>query len=156
VSYFSIIYLGLLGAFVLAMRIDFGPWVLLMFVFVVKSADIGAYSFGSLFGRHKFSPEISPGKSWEGMAGAVVIATIVAVLFAEYCDIMVWWLAIIFGCCFAFLGQMGDLAESMIKRDAKQKNSADRVPGFGGILDIFDSLLPAAPFAYLFFMFSSK
>jgi phosphatidate cytidylyltransferase len=155
-SYFSIIYLGLLGAFVLAVRIDFGPWALLMFVFVVKSADIGAYSFGSLFGKHKFSPEISPGKSWEGMAGAVATATIVAILFAISCDIMVWWLAVIFGSCFAFIGQMGDLAESMIKRDAKQKDSASRVPGFGGILDILDSPLLAAPFAYLFFMFSSR
>jgi phosphatidate cytidylyltransferase len=155
-SYFSIIYLGLLGAFVLAVRIDFGPWALLMFVFVVKSADIGAYSFGSLFGKHKFSPEISPGKSWEGMAGAVATATIVAILFAISCDIMVWWLAVIFGSCFAFIGQMGDLAESMIKRDAKQKDSASIVPGFGGILDILDSPLLAAPFAYLFFMFSSR
>ncbi len=155
-SYFSIIYLGLLGAFVLAVRIDFGPWALLMFVFVVKSADIGAYSFGSIFGKHKFSPEISPGKSWEGMAGAVATATIVAILFATSCDIMVWWLAVIFGFCFAFIGQMGDLAESMIKRDAKQKDSASMVPGFGGILDILDSPLLAAPFAYLFFMFSSR
>ena len=155
-SYFSIIYLGLLGAFVLAVRIDFGPWALLMFVFVVKSADIGAYSFGSIFGKHKFSPQISPGKSWEGMAGAVATATIVAILFAISCDIMVWWLAVIFGSCFAFIGQMGDLAESMIKRDAKQKDSASMVPGFGGILDILDSPLLAAPFAYLFFMFSSR
>ncbi len=156
VSYFSIIYLGLLGSFALGVRIDFGPWALLMFVFVVKSADIGAYSFGSLFGKHKFSPEISPGKSWEGMAGAVATATIVAILFAISCDIMVWWLAVIFGCCFAFIGQMGDLVESMIKRDARQKDSAIAVPGFGGILDILDSLLLAAPFAYLFFMFSYR
>jgi len=155
VSYFSIIYLGLLGAFALGVRIDFGPWATLMFIFVVKSADIGAYSIGSIFGRHKFSPVISPGKSWEGMAGAVATATIVAILFAVICDIMVWWLAVIFGCCFAFIGQMGDLAESMIKRDAKQKDSANRVPGFGGILDILDSLLPTAPFAYLFFMLNS-
>ncbi len=155
-SYFSIIYLGLLGAFALAVRIDFGPWALLMFVFVVKSADIGAYSFGSLFGRHKFSPVISPGKSWEGVAGAVATAIIVAILFAGCCDIMVWWLAIVFGFCFAFIGQMGDLAESMIKRDAKQKDSESRVPGFGGILDIIDSPLLAAPFAYLFFMYSCR
>jgi len=155
VSYFSIIYLGLLGAFALGVRIDFGPWALLMYIFVVKSADIGAYSIGSIFGRHKFSPAISPGKSWEGMAGAVAAAIIVAILFAVICDIMVWWLAVIFGSCFAFIGQMGDLAESMIKRDAKQKDSASRVPGFGGILDILDSLLPAAPFAYLFFMLNS-
>jgi phosphatidate cytidylyltransferase len=155
-SYLSTIYLGLLGAFALGVRIDFGPWALLMYIFVVKSADIGAYSIGSIFGRHKFSPVISPGKSWEGMAGAVATAIIVAILFAVICDIMVWWLAVIFGSCFAFLGQMGDLAESMIKRDAKQKDSASRVPGFGGILDILDSLLPASPFAYLFFMFSSR
>jgi phosphatidate cytidylyltransferase len=156
VSYFSIIYLGLLGAFALGVRIKFGPWALLMYIFVVKSADIGAYSIGSIFGRHKFSPVISPGKSWEGMAGAVTTAIIVAILFAVICDIMVWWLAVIFGFCFAFLGQMGDLAESMIKRDAKQKDSASAVPGFGGLLDILDSLLPTAPFAYLFFMFSSR
>lgn len=155
-SYFSIIYLGLLGAFALGVRIDFGPWALLMYIFVVKSADIGAYSIGSIFGRHKFSPVISPGKSWEGMAGAVATAIIVAILFAVICDIMVWWLAVIFGACFAFIGQMGDLAESMIKRDAVKKDSANMVPGFGGILDILDSLLPAAPFAYLFFMFSSR
>jgi len=155
-NYFSIIYLGLLSAFVLAVRIDFGPWALLMFVFVVKSADIGAYSFGSFFGKHKFSPEISPGKSWEGMAGAVATATIVAILFATSCDIMVWWLAVIFGFCFAFIGQIGDLAESMIKRDAEQKDSANKVPGFGGILDILDSPLLAAPFAYLFFMLNSQ
>lgn len=154
-SFFSIIYLGLLGSFALAVRIDFGPWALLMFVFVVKSADIGAYSIGSIFGRHKFSPKISPGKSWEGMAGAVAAAIIVAILFAVICDIMVWWLAAIFGFCFAFLGQMGDLAESLLKRDAKQKDSANRVPGFGGILDILDSLLVAAPFAYLFFVLNS-
>jgi len=154
-NYFSIIYLGLLSAFCVAIRIDFGPWVLLMFVFTVKSADIGAYAVGSLWGAHKFSPKISPGKTWEGMAGAIAIAMIVTVLFAESCDIMVWWLAAIFGFCFAFIGQFGDLAESMIKRDAEQKDSANNVPGFGGILDIIDSPLAAAPFAYLFFMFST-
>ena len=151
-NYFSIIYLGLLSGFVLGVRIDFGLWPLLMFIFVVKSSDIGAYTIGSLFGRHKFSPKISPGKTWEGMAGAVATAVIVAILFAGSCDIMVWWLAVIFGICFAFIGQVGDLVESMIKRDAEQKDSANDVPGFGGVLDIVDSPLVAAPFAYLFFM----
>ena len=153
-NYFSIIYLGLLSGFVLAVRIDFGLWRLLMFIFTVKSADIGAYAAGASFGRHKFSPKLSPGKTWEGMAGAVAAATLIAVLFAVGCDIMTWWLAAIFGVCFAFIGQFGDLAESMIKRDAEQKDSANNVPGFGGILDIIDSLLAAAPFAYLFFMYS--
>ncbi len=151
-NYFSVIYLGLFSAFVLAVRIDFGPWALLMFVFVVKSADIGAYTIGSFLGKHKFSPKISPGKSWEGMAGAVATAVIVAVSFAVSCDIMSWPAAVFFGCCFAFIGQFGDLAESMLKRDAQQKDSANTVPGFGGILDVIDSPLIAAPFAYLFFV----
>ena len=155
-SYFSILYLGLLSSFCVSMRLEFGLWPLLMFVFVVKSADIGAYAIGSLFGKHKFSPKISPSKSWEGMGGAVAAAMIVAVGFAVICDIMVWWLAVIFGVCFAFIGQIGDLVESMMKRDAEQKDSANNVPGFGGILDIIDSTLVAAPFAYLFFMLSFR
>jgi len=154
-NYFSIIYLGLFSGFCIALRIEFGLWPLLMFIFVVKSADIGAYSIGTIYGRHKFSPKISPGKTWEGMGGACAAAIIVALGFAIICDIMAWWLAIIFGLVFAFIGQMGDLAESMIKRDAEQKDSANKVPGFGGVLDIVDSPLVAAPLAYLFFMWSS-
>jgi len=156
---FSIIYLGLFSGFVLAIRIDFGLWPVLMFVFVVKSSDIGAYAIGTLFGKHKFSPKISPAKTWEGMAAAVVSAMLIAFIFALGFDIMDWWSAIIFGFCFAFIAQAGDLVESMLKRDAEQKDSANRsagcltaVPGFGGILDIIDSPLVAAPFAYLFFM----
>jgi phosphatidate cytidylyltransferase len=151
-NYFSIIYLGLFSVFVSAVRIDFGPWALLMYIFVVKSSDIGAYTIGKPFGRHKFSPKISFGKTWEGMAGAVATAVIVAVSFAVSCDIMSWPAAVLFGCCFAIIGQFGDLAESMLKRDAEQKDSANTVPGFGGILDVIDSPLMAAPFAYLFFI----
>ena len=154
-NYFSILYMGLLSSFCIAIRIEFGLWPLLMFVYVVKSADIGAYSIGSLFGKHKFSPKISPGKTWEGMGGAVGAAIIVAIGFALICDIMPWWPAVMFGLVFAFTGQLGDLAESMIKRDAEQKDSANNVPGFGGVLDIVDSPLVAAPLAYLFFMWSS-
>jgi phosphatidate cytidylyltransferase len=151
-NYFSIAYLGLLSSFCVTIRIEFGLWHLLMFVFVVKSADIGAYAIGTLFGRHKFSPKISPGKSWEGMGGAMAAAALVAIGFALNCGIMPWWSAMIFGLCFAFVGQMGDLVESMMKRDAEQKDSGQKVPGFGGVLDIIDSPLVAAPFAYLFFL----
>jgi phosphatidate cytidylyltransferase len=148
---FSILYLGLLGAFIPAVRILFGPWQLLMLVFVVKCCDIGAYTVGRLFGKHKFSPVISPKKTWEGMAGGVVFAVLAAVAFAVFCDIMSWRLAIVFGVVFAFLGQLGDLAESMLKRDAETKDSSNSVPGFGGILDVVDSVLITAPFGYLFF-----
>lgn len=152
INCFAILYLGLLSGFCVAIRTDFGLWPLLMFVFVIKSADIGAYTVGTLFGKHKFSPGISPGKSWEGMAGAVAAAVIVAIGFAGYCDIMPIWAAIIFGFCFAFIGQLGDLAESMIKRDAERKDSANKIPGFGGVLDIIDSPLIASAFAYLVFI----
>ncbi len=153
---FLVFYIGILSSLVLAVRIEFGMWELLMFIFVVKSADIGAYTAGSLFGRHKFSPKISPGKTWEGMAGAVVFAVSVASIFALSCGIMKAWSAVLFGLVFAFLGQLGDLAESMIKRDAEQKDSGQKVPGFGGILDIVDSPLMTAPFAYLFFKITSS
>lgn len=150
---FTIYYLGILSCFVLAIRIEFGLWELLMFVCVIKSSDIGAWAIGRKFGVHKFSPRISPGKTWEGMGGAVGASVLVAVLFAVFCGIMVWPAALVFGVFLAFVGQLGDLAESIIKRDAGQKDSADKVPGFGGILDIIDSPLMAAPFAYLFFTF---
>jgi phosphatidate cytidylyltransferase len=148
---FSMMYLGFLPVFITAIRIEEGPWHLLMLVFVVKACDIGAYTFGRIFGKHKFSPVISPKKTWEGMAGGVVCAVIVAVGFAFFCDIMAWWLGVIFGIVFAFLGQLGDLAESMLKRDAQAKDASNNVPGFGGILDVVDSILVTAPFGYIFF-----
>jgi phosphatidate cytidylyltransferase len=150
-SLLAIFYLGFLSSFILAVRIDFGPWELLMFIFTVKSSDTGAYTAGKMFGRHKFAPSISPGKTWEGMAGAVVFASVVAVLFASFCGIMAWPKAIVFGVAFAVLGQLADLIESMIKRDAGSKDSSEHVPGFGGVLDVIDSVLATAPLAYLFF-----
>ncbi|UCG50207.1 MAG: phosphatidate cytidylyltransferase [Phycisphaerales bacterium] len=151
----SICYVGLLIGFVPAIRIDFGLKPMLMFVFVVKGADIGAYAIGKTFGKHKFSPRISPRKTWEGLAGAMAAAAIVAVFFTRLFGIMSWWLAVLYGVCFAFIGQISDLAESLMKRDAEQKDSANKLPGFGGILDIIDSPIGAAPFAYVFFLFAN-
>jgi len=156
VSFFSIFYLGFLSSFVLAVRIEFGLWALLMFIFVVKSSDIGAYTIGRLFGKHKFSPTISPGKTWEGLAGAVAFAIGVSSLFAHFTGLMNWWQAVLFGGIFAYLGQLGDLAESMIKRDAEMKDSSTSVPGFGGVLDIIDSPLVTAPLAYGFMLLAMK
>jgi phosphatidate cytidylyltransferase len=151
ISCFTMLYLGGLSAFVLGIRLDHGLWPTLMFFFVVKSSDIGAYTFGRLFGRHKFAPNISPGKTWEGMAGAAAFAAIISLAFASIFDIMGFWPALAFAVCTAFVGQLSDLTESMLKRDAGQKDSSNRVPGFGGILDVIDSPLFAAPVAYVFF-----
>ncbi|MFI4912110.1 MAG: phosphatidate cytidylyltransferase [Sedimentisphaeraceae bacterium JB056] len=147
----SIMYLGFLSGFVMAMRIDFGLAVLLTYVFTVKSSDIGAYTLGRLFGKHKFAPRISPGKTWEGMAGACLFAAAVGSLFSSVVDGLIWPEGALFGVIFAFAGQLGDLAESMVKRDSGLKDSGSKVPGFGGVLDIVDSPVAAAPLAYLFF-----
>ncbi len=148
----ALVYLGVLTSFVMAVRIDFGPIAFLMYIFVVKCADIGAYTAGRIFGRHKFSPVLSPKKTWEGMAGAVIFASVVSSIFALAFDIMSLMRAILFGVIFAFLGQFGDLAESMLKRAAEQKDASNSVPGFGGVLDVIDSPLATGVFAYLFFM----
>lgn len=150
---FAIFYIGFLAGFILAIRIDFGVWALLMYIFTIKSSDIGAYTAGRLFGKHKFSPSISPGKTWEGVVGAVIFSAIVASLFAHFLYIIPLWTAALFGAAMAFLGQLSDLAESMIKRDAQQKDSSNSVPGFGGILDIIDSLMMPAPVAYAVFCY---
>jgi phosphatidate cytidylyltransferase len=150
-SCFALLYLGLLGSFVLGIRIDAGLWEFLAFMFVVKASDIGAYTFGRLFGRHKLAPRVSPGKTWEGLGGAVTFAVVVSLAFALAFDILGVWLAPVFGAVMAVVGQLSDLVESMLKRDAQQKDSSNRVPGFGGILDVIDSPLFAAPCAYLFF-----
>ncbi|MCF7974415.1 MAG: phosphatidate cytidylyltransferase [Phycisphaerae bacterium] len=147
----AIVYLGWLSCFAMALRVEYGLWPVVMFVLVVKFSDIGAYTVGRLIGKHKFSPRISPGKTWEGLAGACIFAVILSVVFADCTGIMTRSAAVVFGGCFAFIGQMGDLVESMLKRDAVQKDSSSHVPGFGGLLDVLDSLLIAAPFAYMFF-----
>ena len=152
-SFFSIMYLGFLCLFILGIRISWGPWVLLMFIFTVKGSDIGAYTLGRLFGKHKMCPNISPGKTWEGLAGAALFGSLVSFGFSYFSGTMTPLWAIGFGAVFGVLGQMGDLVESMIKRDAASKDSSANIPGFGGILDVIDSPLATAPAAFAFFYF---
>ena len=152
-GFFTIIYLGFLCSFILGIRIEWGPWVLLGFIFTVKASDIGAYTLGRLFGKHKMCPTISPGKTWEGLAGAALFGAGVSLGFSHFSGIMPALWAIGFGAVFGVLGQMGDLVESMIKRDAASKDSSSSIPGFGGILDVIDSPLATAPAAFAFFYF---
>jgi len=155
-SFFSIMYLGFLCLFILGIRILWGPWMLLSFIFTVKGSDIGAYTLGRLFGKHKMCPNISPGKTWEGLAGAALFGALVSLGFSHFCDIMPALWAIGFGSVFGVLGQMGDLVESMIKRDATSKDSSSSIPGFGGILDVIDSPLATAPLAFGFFCWAAN
>src|SRR6266571_1816469 len=131
-----------------------GTYYVLYFILVTKFSDTGAYVVGSLIGRHKMIPRISPGKSWEGFAGAVAVSTLASVLFAhlagEKLSGMNWKHAIILGILLSAAAVIGDLIESLFKREAGVKDSGRYFPGIGGILDLLDSLLFNAPLMYLY------
>ena len=150
----TVLYLGVGGAMILQIRISEpnGFMKLIMFLAVVKSADIGAYFTGSAIGRHKLIPWLSPGKSWEGLIGGLATAAGVSILIAHFGNVgIAIWQAGLFGVIIGTAGQFGDLCESLLKRSAKIKDSSSMVPEFGGILDIIDSPLIAAPAAYALF-----
>lgn len=160
------LYLGGLAWFLVAIRVKLGSRftgstaALLMLLLVVKSTDIGAYFGGRAFGRHKLIPWLSPGKTWEGLFCGMLTAGLVGMAFAPLVyrafsgdHHTAWGKAFLFGIVVGGIGQAGDLLESLMKRDAGVKDSGQLVPGFGGVLDIIDSPLFAAPFAYLCFSF---
>jgi phosphatidate cytidylyltransferase len=159
-SLFGVAYLGLLLSFALELRGLGGPAegmvALLSMIAVVKSGDTGAYTVGRLVGRHKMSPLVSPGKTWEGAAGAILFATLAAWLCFTYLppalgitDPLPAWYWLVFGPVVGLAGLMGDLSESLLKRDMGRKDSSTWLPGFGGVLDVIDAVLFAAPVAYL-------
>jgi phosphatidate cytidylyltransferase len=155
------LYLGGLGWFLMALRVkqsaDRGgfhgsTWVILTILLMVKFTDIGAYFGGKAFGKRKLIFWLSPGKTWEGLAFGLLTAGIVgAICFHWVPRNPPIWKGFIFGVLIGGIGQVGDLLESMMKRDAEVKDSGRLIPGFGGVLDVIDSPLLAAPFAYLLF-----
>ena len=170
---FAFAYVGVLMSFVVLLRLFHGgdAWglvALLSMITVVKMGDSGAYTLGRLVGRHKMAPVLSPKKTWEGFAGALLFAAIGSGAFFTW--LVPWaipagttagattsgvtavfggfgWL--IYALVVGVAGLLGDLAESLLKRDVGAKDSSTWLPGFGGVLDILDSLLFAAPVAYL-------
>ena len=158
----ALVYIGLMLSFAVQLRLVFGVAALVSLVLVVKLADTGAYAVGRLLGRHKMAPVLSPGKTWEGAAGALAMALAGAWISAALVVPAVppphqvpgrpspWWGWIVYGCVLALLGMLGDLAESLLKREAGRKDSSTWLPGLGGVLDMLDSILLAAPAAYLF------
>jgi phosphatidate cytidylyltransferase len=131
-----------------------GKFYVLYFILVTKFSDTGAYSVGSLIGKHKMIPRISPGKTWEGFGGAIVVSTLASVLFAHFFRDklfgMNWIHAVILGVILSVCAVVGDLIESLFKREAGVKDSGSFFPGIGGILDLLDSLLFNAPIMYLY------
>jgi phosphatidate cytidylyltransferase len=125
---------------------------LLLAIFVPKSCDIGAYFTGRLLGRHRMTPVLSPKKTWEGAAGGLAVAVLVTIGLDRLTETPLlgpWWALVGFGLSVGAAGMLGDLAESLIKRDCRQKDASQAVPGFGGILDVVDAVLVAAPVAYI-------
>ncbi len=146
--------LGLMLGYIVTLRREQDIWIVFWVLIVTKSSDIGAYTLGHLIGRHKLIPWLSPGKTWEGLLGAVLFAAGIglagaAILGAFHIPGRPGLVpAAILGGLFALAGQAGDLLESVLKRDAGQKDSGGSIPGFGGVLDVVDSLLLAPPLAY--------
>ena len=168
---FAVTYVGGLFAFLLQLRVlgsdqslarlgELGIVPLASLLLVVKFGDTGAYTFGRLFGRHKMTPTLSPGKTWEGAAGGMAAACLGAwlsqhILLPRTVDLAglpqsaPTWGWLVYGLLVGLAGVLGDLAESLLKRDMGRKDSSTWMPGFGGVLDLLDSVIFAAPVAYL-------
>ena len=131
-----------------------GTFFVLYFIMVTKFSDMGAYAVGSLIGKHKMIPRISPGKTWEGFGGAIVVSTGASVVFAHLAKDHLMGMnalhAVILGVVLSVSAVIGDLIESLFKREAGMKDSGNLFPGIGGILDLLDSLLFNAPIMYLY------
>lgn len=147
------VYMGLMFGFLLLIRREHSMWLLIWVLASVKSCDIGAFFTGTAIGKHKMIPWLSPGKTWEGLIGGLVTSGLVALLGS--------WLLLkngiaapgllysaIMGVFMGGFGQMGDLAASLLKRDAGVKDSGSSLPGFGGAMDLIDSPILVAPLAY--------
>ena len=161
---FTIVYVGVLGGFMTELRIlnndnAQGMTALVSLLLVAKSSDAGAYLIGRVTGRTKMTPRLSPGKTVEGAFGGIATACLVSWGFFQLVAPHLmqrsdyvppgWLHTILYGFILAIAAIIGDLAESLLKRDMERKDSSTWLPGLGGVLDIIDSLLVAAPAAYL-------
>ncbi|MFJ8468405.1 phosphatidate cytidylyltransferase [Streptomyces swartbergensis] len=148
---FAVFYVPFLATFVAMMlTADDGPQRVLTFLLLTVVSDTGAYAVGWRFGRHKLAPRISPGKTREGLLGAIAFAMVVGALCLEFLiDGGAWWQGLLLGLAVAVSATLGDLGESMIKRDLGIKDMGTLLPGHGGIMDRLDSLLPTAPVVWL-------
>lgn len=159
VAVFIQLYLPFLGSMAMILLAqDRGEWWVLGFLIVAVVADTGAYVSGLTFGRggrHPMAPRISPKKTWEGFAGAFVAALVAGVLLAVFLLDVPWWAGLVFGAVVLATATVGDLGESMVKRDLGIKDMSSWLPGHGGVLDRLDSILPSATAALaLFFLLS--
>lgn len=149
-------YLGLLPCFLAQLRwLENGTVALALAIFVPKMCDTGAYFTGRLLGRHRMTPVLSPKKTWEGAIGGMAASVGATVGINRLGPAVLPGIVqeVGFGLVVGVAGLLGDLAESLVKRDCKQKDASQTVPGFGGVLDVVDSVVFAAPVAYWWLRF---
>jgi len=151
---FAMVYLGFMLGFLLALRRSHSAWIVVGVIAITKACDTGAYFTGRAVGRHRMIPWLSPGKTWEGLAGGIVTAVVVGIglAFASRLlkppDHVPVKIGAVCGVIFAIVGQLGDLTMSLFKRGAGLKDSSTMLPGLGGLLDVLDSPLMVAPVAW--------
>ena len=155
---FGLAYIAALFSYLLYIRTakhGQGAWLVLFLILVTKMGDVGAYAIGSLVGRHTLMPRVSPRKTVEGFIGAVCVSGLAAFLAAPLLGQQPIFgqpptpiLCVVLGLILGFVGQLGDLAESLLKRDCQVKDTGVLIPGLGGVLDVIDSLLFTAPLFY--------
>jgi phosphatidate cytidylyltransferase len=160
-TWLILVYLGVLPSYFTQIRwldVDHptsGSVALALAIFVPKCGDIGAYFVGRLLGRHAMTPILSPKKTWEGAVGGLAGSVLATMAIDRLAPTAVlgghagWEIA--FGVTVGIAGMLGDLAESLIKRDCRKKDASVIVPGFGGVLDVIDAIVFAAPLTYLWF-----
>ncbi|PZF84179.1 phosphatidate cytidylyltransferase [Jiangella anatolica] len=147
---FTTVYVPFLAGFALLMvRPDDGAWRVFALLVVVVASDTGGLLAGVLAGRHPMAPSVSPKKSWEGFAGSVLLGVGVAVPVAMFAFDAPWWTGVVLGVTGVVGATLGDLGESLIKRDLGLKDMSQLLPGHGGLMDRLDSLLPTAPLVWL-------
>jgi phosphatidate cytidylyltransferase len=144
------LYVPLLAGFAVLLLVpEDGATRVLAFIATVVASDVGGYAAGVLFGKHAMAPTISPKKSWEGMGGSVLGCVVVATGILVVALDAPWYAGIVFGAAIAVTATLGDLGESLIKRDLGIKDMGHLLPGHGGLMDRLDSLLPSAAVSYL-------
>jgi phosphatidate cytidylyltransferase len=147
---FTAVYVPFLAAFaVLMVAPGDGEFRVTTFFLVTTFSDIGGYAAGALVGRHPMAPAISPKKSWEGFAGSAVACMAVGAASVTLLLGEVWWKGLVLGAAIVVTATLGDLGESMVKRDLGVKDMGTLLPGHGGVMDRIDSLLLSAPVAWL-------
>ena len=149
---FIVGYVGVLAAFtgpLIAM--PSGVWKLATVFLCVVGSDTGGYILGATLGKHPMAPKVSPKKTWEGMVGSVILAGVLGVLMAIFVLQRAWWFGLGLAVVIVVFGTLGDLIESMIKRDVGIKDMSSVLPGHGGVMERLDSMLVAIPVGWLVF-----